>query len=101
MGVPTAARFERDRSLTFQFYVYNAEDAREVVLQAQVLLGDQVIAASKPRNAALETRSGVPLPETNTMPLDGLAPGPYRLRVVVVDHETNATVHRDVDFTVE
>jgi VWFA-related protein len=99
--VQTAARFERDRSLTFQFYVYNAEDARDVVLQAQVLSGDRVIAASKPRNAVLQTRGGVPLPETNTLPLDGLAPGPYRLRVVVAAHERNAVVHRDVDFTVE
>jgi hypothetical protein len=35
------------------------------------------------------------------MSLQGLAPGRYVLRIVVVDRKANTTVHRDVDFSVE
>jgi hypothetical protein len=35
------------------------------------------------------------------MPLEGLAAGPYELRVVVVDRKANATIFRKVDFTVD
>jgi hypothetical protein len=35
------------------------------------------------------------------MSLDGMAPGAYELRVVVVDRIANLTASRNVDFTVE
>jgi hypothetical protein len=35
------------------------------------------------------------------MSLEGLAPGRYELRVVVVDRKASATAFRDIDFTVE
>ena len=43
----------------------------------------------------------MPLPQSSGMSLEGLTPGRYDLRIVVVDRKANATVHRDVDFTVE
>ena len=103
--VQTLRRFERGESLYFQLYVYNAvaggEGASDVVLQAQILSGSKPIAASQPQPVTLERKDGMPLPQSSMMSLEGLAPGRYQLRIVVVDRKTKATVHRDVDFTVE
>jgi hypothetical protein len=46
-------------------------------------------------------KDGVLLPETNGMALDGLPPGPYELRVVVVDRKANVTAQRNIDFLLE
>jgi VWFA-related protein len=103
--VHTRRRFKPGDGLYFQFYVYNARvddsGASDVVLQAQIWSGKKALAASKPKPAALETKNGTPLPETNGMSLDGIAAGLYELRVVVVDRKANATVSRSVDFSVE
>lgn len=103
--VQTQRRFKADQSLYFQLYVYNAtrDDQRQadVVLQAQLRSGGALVAASPPQPAALQEKDGVPLPETNGMPLQGLAAGPYELRVVVVDRKANVSAARSVDFTVE
>jgi VWFA-related protein len=98
-------RFRPGESLYFQLYVYNPrldeKGASEVVLQAQIFSGTKVVAVSKPQAASLRAKDGVPLPETNGMPLEGIAPGRYELKVVVVDRKANATIFRRVDFTVE
>lgn len=104
-GASPQRRFKHDDTLSFQIYVYNPrvddKGASDVVLQAQIWSGGKTIAASRPRPVALQTRDGTPVPETNEMPLEGLAPGPYELRVVVVDRKADATVFRKVEFTVE
>jgi VWFA-related protein len=98
-------RFKRSDSLYFHLYVYNAlvdeTGATDVVLQAQIRSGGEPIAASKPLPVATQRKDGLPLPESNGMSLQDLAPGPYELRVVVVDRKANAAAHRSVDFTVE
>ncbi len=103
--VQTLRRFKRGETLYFQLYVYNVpggdEGASDVVLQAQILSGAKPIAASKPQPVTAERKDGVPLPQSSAMSLEGLAPGRYELRIVVVDSKAKATVHRDVDFTVE
>jgi VWFA-related protein len=103
--VQTLRRFRPGQSLYFQLYVYNAtrdeRRAADVVLQAQIRSGGTVVAASRPHPAALQQKDGVPLPETNGMPLQGLGAGAYELRVVVVDRKANASASRSVDFTVE
>ena len=103
--VQTQRRFKADQSLYFQLYVYNPtrddQHRADVVLQAQLRSGGALVAASPPQPAALQEKDGVPLPETNGMPLQGLAAGPYELRVVVVDRKANVTAARSVDFTVE
>ncbi len=99
-----ARRFRRGESLTFQLYVYNApqdESARDVVLQAQIRSGANVLAASRPQPVAVRQKDGLPLPESNSLSLEGLAPGSYELRVVVVDRKANITVFRQADFGVE
>jgi VWFA-related protein len=103
--VQTFRRFKAKDNVYFQLYVYNvlggSEGASDVVLQAQILSGGKPIAASKPQPITLQTKDGVPLPQSSGMGLEGLTPGPYALRIVVVDRKANVTVHRDVDFTVE
>ncbi|HET8646122.1 MAG TPA: hypothetical protein VFO85_11570 [Vicinamibacteria bacterium] len=101
----TLRRFRTDQSLYFQLYVYNptrdASGSADVVLQAQVRAGGKLVAASKPQPAALQAKDGVPVPETNGIPLQGLAPGTYELRVVVVDRKARVNASRAVDFTVQ
>lgn len=101
----TLRRFKAAQSLYFQLYVYNPQRderrAADVVLQAQIRSGGALIAASRPHPAALQQKDGVPLPETNGLPLQGLSAGAYELRVVVVDRKANVTASRSVDFTVE
>jgi VWFA-related protein len=103
--VQTLRRFKPADSLYFQLYVYNvagsAQGASDAVLQAQILSAGKPIAASKPGPLVLEMKDGLPLPQSSGMSLEGLSPGRYDLRIVVVDRKANATVHRDVDFTVE
>jgi VWFA-related protein len=104
-AVPALRRFKHDESVYFQVYLYNPavdeKGSSDVVLQAQIWSGGKVIAASKPRPAALERKEGVPVPETNGMSLQGLAPGDYNLKVVVVDRKADATITGSVDLTVE
>ena len=104
-AVPALRRFKRDDSLYFQVYVYNPavdeKGSSDVVLQAQIWSGGKVIAASKPRPAALERRDDLPVPETNGMSLQGLEPGDYNLKVVVVDRKGDATINGSTDLTVE
>lgn len=101
----TRRRFERGEGLYFQFYVYNPlageTGATDVVLQAQIWAAGKVVAASKPRPAALQVKDGVPLPETNGISLEGVPPGRYELRIVVVDRNAGATIMRSVDFAVD
>lgn len=104
-AVPALRRFKRDDSVYFQVYVYNPavdeKGSSDVVLQAQIWSEGKVVAASKPRPAALERKDGTPAPETNGMSLEGLTPGAYTLKVVVVDRQANATTARSIDLTVE
>ncbi len=98
-------RVKKGENLFFQVYVYNAEGAgtraADVVLQAQVWSNGKPIAASKVQPAKLATDGVTPIPETNEVGLSGLAPGPYELRVVVVDRKAEATVKRSAAFEIE
>lgn len=98
-------RFQRGESLYFQLFVYNVasdeSSGSDVVLQAQIRSAGKVVAASKPQPVTFHQKDGVPLPQSNSMSLEGFEPGHYVLRVVVVDRRADATAFRDVDFTVE
>jgi VWFA-related protein len=103
--VQALRRFKNRDNLFFQVYVYNlkgeAEGASDAVLQAQLRQGETLVAASQPQPIKLERKDGVLLPQTNGMPLESLPRGSYQLRVVVMDKKANATIHRQVDFTIE
>jgi VWFA-related protein len=98
-------RFKPGDGLFFQLYVYNQTldegGNSDVVIQAQILAAKKPLAASKPQPAVFQEKDGVPMPLANGMSLEGLAPGSYTLRIVVVDRKANATIFRDVDFTIE
>jgi VWFA-related protein len=98
-------RFKRTDSLNFRLYVYNAaEDAdgtADAVIQAQIWSQSKVIAASKPQPVTVLEKDGIALPQANGMSLDGLMPGAYELRLVVVDRRANVTASRSIDFTVD
>jgi hypothetical protein len=97
-------RFRTSDTLHFELYVYNATrdgaGASDVVLQAQILSAGKPPFASKPRQALLQEKDRVPLPEGDSVPLAGLAPGSYELRIVVADRKANAIASRSIDFTV-
>jgi VWFA-related protein len=98
-------RFKPSDTLYFQLYVYNVtpddKGTADVILQAQVRSGSTLVAASKPQPVTFQQKDGVPLPQSNAVGLQGLAPGKYELRVVVVDRKANATAFRSAEFTVE
>jgi VWFA-related protein len=102
---PGTRRFKRGGGIYFALYVYNpkADDQgkTDVVLQVQLNAADKLVAASKPQPVTFQQKDGVPIPESNGMSLEGLEPGPYQLKVVVVDKLASATVFRKVDFTLE
>jgi len=97
--------FKKTDNLYFQLYVYNPTKdetgASDVVLQAQLRSGDKLVGATKPQAVTFQEKDGVPVPQTNGMPLEGLTPGPYVLRIVVVDQKSKTTVNGNVDFTLE
>ena len=100
-----ARRFKPNDSLYFRFYVYNASEGADgtadAVIQAQIWSQSKVIAASKPQPATVLAKDGVALPQANGMSLEGMAPGDYELRLVVVDRKANVTASRSIDFTVD
>jgi hypothetical protein len=103
--VQAQRRFSAKDSLYFQIYVYNlrgeADGTADAVLQAQLRQGETLLAASQPQPVKPQRKDGALLPMANGMPLTGLAAGRYELRVVVMDKKANATVSRQVDFSIE
>jgi hypothetical protein len=104
-GSGALRRLRSGDTLYFEFYVYNAAfdeaGASDVVLQAQILAGENVMAASKPQAIVFPAREGPPAPQANGMSLEGLPAGSYELRVVVTDLKANATVIRSAEFAVD
>jgi len=98
-------RFKSRDTLFFQIYVYNlrqdADGGSDAVLQAQLRQGETLVAASQPQPIKIQRKDGMLLPQTNGMPLEGLARGRYELRVVVMDKKANATISRQIDFSLE
>jgi VWFA-related protein len=103
--VQALRRFKAGDNLFFQVYVYNlrehADGGSDAVLQAQLRQGEALVAASQPQPVKVQRKDGTLLPQTNGMPLEGLARGRYELRVVVMDKKANATISRQIDFTIE
>ncbi len=103
--VQALRRFRSRDDLFFQVYVYNlrqgADGASDAVLQAQLRQGQTLVATSQPQPIQVQRKDGQLLPQTNGMPLEGLPKGRYELRVVVMDKKANATVSRQIDFSIE
>src|SRR5262249_47361575 len=78
------------------------KNSADLVIQSQVYSGSKLVYASPlakitiPESADLQR-----LPYAARVSLEDFNPGPYELRLVVIDRLTKANAFRRVDFTVE
>src|SRR5215468_5270730 len=98
-------RFKKGGAVDFMVFAYNAKvekNTADLVIQSQVYSGSKLVYASPiakmniPESADLQR-----IPYAARITLDEFNPGPYELRIVVIDRLTKATAFRRVYFTVE
>ena len=98
-------RFKTGSLLDFMVFAYNAKVEKntvDLVIQSQVFSGSKLVYASPlakmgvPQNPDLQR-----IPYAARVSLEGFTPGPYELRLLVIDRLTKATASRRVYFTVE
>jgi len=98
-------RFKKGGAIDFMVFAYNAKvekNSVDLVIQSQVYSGSKLVYASPlakmsvPQGADLQR-----IPYAARISLEGFNPGPYELRLVVIDRLTKATASRRVYFTVE
>src|SRR5262252_303660 len=98
-------RFKKDGAVDFMVFAYNAKvekNTADLVIQTQVFSGSKLVYASPlakmtvPESVDLQR-----IPYAARVSLDEFNPGPYEMRVVVIDRLTKATAFRRVYFTVE
>lgn len=98
-------RFKTGGAIDFMVFAYNAKVEKngvDLVIQSQVYAGSKLVYASPlakmatPQNADLQR-----IPYAARISLGGFNPGPYELRLLLIDRLTKATTSRRVYFTVE
>ncbi|MGH9940106.1 MAG: VWA domain-containing protein [Blastocatellia bacterium] len=98
-------RFKKDSAVDFMVFAYNAKvekNTADLVIQSQVFSGSKLVYASPiskmtiPESADLQR-----IPYAARISLEDFSPGPYELRLMVIDRLTKATTFRRVYFTVE
>jgi VWFA-related protein len=98
-------RFKKGGAVDFMVFAYNAKvekNTADLVIQSQVFSGSKLVYASPiakmtvPESADLQR-----IPYAARISIDDFNPGPYELRLVVIDRLTKATAFRRVYFTVE
>jgi len=98
-------RFKKGAAVDFMVFAYNAKvekNSVDLVIQSQVYSGSKLVYASPlakmgaPQDTDLQR-----IPYAARISLEGFHPGPYELRLVVIDRLTKATASRRVYFTVE
>jgi len=98
-------RFKKGGAVDFMVFAYNAKvekNSADLVIQSQVYSGSKLVYASPiakmtiPESADLQR-----IPYAARVSLEEFNPGPYELRLVVIDRLTKATAFRRVNFTVE
>jgi VWFA-related protein len=92
-------------SLYYQIDAYtparDAAGATDVVLQSQVWSGSDLQGASPLQPVAFEAKGTEVARMSGSIALEGLAPGPYELRVLVVDRKAGRNAVRRSEFTIE
>jgi VWFA-related protein len=100
--VQVLRRFPRNGSLYYGLYVYDAArdpgGTTDVVCQAQVWAGGKLQGVSPVH--AVPADPGAPRPAVGRVVLEGLAPGEYELRVLVVDRQGKVNAQRRATFTI-
>jgi VWFA-related protein len=102
--VQAVRRFPAGGSLYYRLYAYNpARDEQgrtDVVLQSQVWAAGKLQGVSPVEPVSFSEAAAPPQVVSGRITLEGLAPGEYELRVLLVDRKANANVLRRVSFTV-
>ncbi len=97
-------RFGRSSTLRFLVYIYNAARGGavpDVTLQTQIFRGRQAVVNAPPARVRAEGQDPARLAYAAEIPLAGLPPGRYSLRVTVGDRATKATAAERVTFVVK
>ena len=98
-------RFKKGGAVDFMVFAYNAKvekNSADLVIQSQVFSGSKLVYASPiakmtiPESADLQR-----IPYAARVSLEEFNPGPFELRLVVIDRLAKATAFRRVYFTVE
>ncbi len=99
-------QFEPKSALRFRTYIYNAArggngQTPDVALQVQLFRDDQpVVTAPLELVRARGATDAARLPYEAELPLEGLSPGRYQLRVTAVDRIAKTTAARQINFEV-
>jgi hypothetical protein len=98
-------RFKKDGAVDFMVFAYNSKvekDAADLVIQSQVFSGSKLVHASPIAKMTVpDSADLLRIPYAARISLEDFTPGPYELRVVVIDRLAKATAFRRVYFTVE
>lgn len=99
-------RFERTSALRYLVFIYNARGgaaaAPDVTLQTQIFRGKREIFTAPPARVSAEGQDSTRLAYAAEVPLEGLPPGRYSLRVTVNDRaDKKSAATQRISFVVK
>lgn len=99
-------RFERRSALRYLVFIYNARGGvaavpPDVTLQTQIFRGKREIFTAPPAHVSPERQDAARLAYAAEVPLEGLPPGRYSLRVTVNDRAAKTTATQRISFVVK
>lgn len=98
-------RFERTSALRYLVFIYNARGGAaappDVTLQTQLFRGNRPVVTAPPARVSAAGQDPARLAYAAEVPLEGLPPGRYSLRVTVNDRAAKATAAQRLSFVVK
>jgi VWFA-related protein len=97
-------RFERTSALRYVVFIYNAARpgaVPDVTLQTQLFRGKRALVAAPPARVKPDGQDAARLAYAAEVPLEGLPPGRYSLRVTVSDRASKSTATQRLSFVVK
>lgn len=98
-------RFDRTSALRYLVFIYNARGGAavppDVTLQTQIFRGKREIFTAPPARVSSEGQDSARLAYAAEVPLEGLPPGRYSLRLTVNDRAAKSTTTQRVSFVVK
>jgi hypothetical protein len=107
VALSASHRFNRASSLRFLVFAYNstfspADQKPDVAVQVQVIRDDQPVITTALRKVNTEgVLDLVRLPYAAEIPLSGLKPGRYVLKVALIDRVSKQSTSRETHFDVD